>query len=139
MSFKGLPKKVIRNLQKEIRHLNSKYSSELVEVPVEMAKAAPKEFTRPVKVYRSDRFIVQIFNHEGYTRVSVNRTMINDYGEFLDGITWDDLFRIKNEIGFADNDAVEVYPAQTDLTNVANIRHLWILKEGDAPFIWRNK
>lgn len=52
-----------------------------------------------------------------------------------DGISWDDLQRIKNEIVGADRLAVEVYPPEAELVNEVNMRHLWVLPEGMAlPF-----
>lgn len=32
--------------------------------------------------------------------------------------------------------AVEIYPAERDIVNVANMRHLWVLPER-LPFGWR--
>ena len=46
-----------------------------------------------------------------------------------DGITWDELQRIKNECLGEDVWCVEVYPAQSELLDVANMRHLWVLDE----------
>ena len=43
-----------------------------------------------------------------------------------DGISWDALQAMKDEY-FPDARAVEVYPAQADVVNEANIRHLWIV------------
>lgn len=47
-----------------------------------------------------------------------------------DGISWDDLQWIKGAAGYRDREAVEVYPRDGDVVNVANMRHLWILPEG---------
>lgn len=67
-------------------------------------------------------------------RLSVNRTAIHDKtGSWLGGISWDDLFRIKNECGFRDFDAVEVFPAYDRLVNVANMRHLFVMAH-QLPF-----
>lgn len=38
--------------------------------------------------------------------------------------------------GLADSWAVEVFPADADVVNVANMRHLWILPDAPA-FAWR--
>lgn len=46
----------------------------------------------------------------------------------MDQITWDQLQTIKSELGFGDWYAVEVYPANADLVNDANMRHLWMLE-----------
>jgi hypothetical protein len=53
----------------------------------------------------------------------------------IDG--WDTMQRIKNECGYGDFDAVEVYPRDADLVNVANMRHLWVLKR-PLGFAWRS-
>lgn len=67
-------------------------------------------------------------------RLSVNRAAIDPKtGSFLGGISWDELYLIKNQCGFMNLDAVEVYPAADKLVNVANMRHLWILKN-PLPF-----
>jgi hypothetical protein len=44
---------------------------------------------------------------------------------------------VKDELGYAERDAVEVFPAQGDLVNVANMRHIWVLPYR-LPFIWRS-
>ena len=47
------------------------------------------------------------------------------------------LQEIKNTIGYKDKFAVEVYPAENDIVNVANMRHLWVLPK-PLGFEWRN-
>ena len=46
-------------------------------------------------------------------------------------ITWDQLQAIKNEVWGRDARAIEVYPAQDDLVNSGNWRHLWRLGRFD--------
>lgn len=46
-------------------------------------------------------------------------------------ITWDQLQAVKNEVWGPDTRAIEVYPAQDDVVNGGNIRHLWRLGAGD--------
>jgi hypothetical protein len=55
--------------------------------------------------------------------------MLNRRQRFVDGIAWEDLQRLKAEIGKGDYCAVEIYPRDRDLVNVANMRHLWLLPE----------
>lgn len=55
---------------------------------------------------------------------------------YRDGITWDDLMQVKRDVGFANEWAVEVFPPDRDVVNVANMRHLWILPQAPA-FAWR--
>lgn len=48
---------------------------------------------------------------------------------------WADLQRIKDELMGVDRVAVEVFPAQSQLVDDANCRHLWVLPVGFAlPF-----
>lgn len=46
-------------------------------------------------------------------------------------ITWDELQAIKNQVWGKDARAIEVYPAQGDVVNSGNWRHLWRLGKGD--------
>jgi hypothetical protein len=38
-------------------------------------------------------------------------------------------------VGFGAADALEVYPRDGDVVNVANIRHLWVLRD-PLPWAW---
>lgn|SRR3990167_3303643 len=91
----------------------------------------------PLRVWRSRDFLVQEFaaNRPAMVRLSICRTKLEG-GRWQDGITWDDLQRLKRECGYADVDAIEVFPADADVVNVANIRHLWIMAE-PIEFAWR--
>ena len=52
-----------------------------------------------------------------------------------DGITWDVLQAIKNEVLGSDVTAVEVYPATDRLVDGENMRHLWEIPDHYAlPF-----
>lgn len=46
-------------------------------------------------------------------------------------ITWEVLQIIKNEVWGPQTRAIEVYPAEADVVNTGNYRHLWRLGEGD--------
>jgi len=50
-----------------------------------------------------------------------------------DGISWDTLQAIKNEMIGYEEIAVEVYPSQIDVVNDANIRHLWTVPVDYVP------
>lgn len=93
-----------------------------------------------VEVWRSRQFLTQVFREsEGVTRLSVCRTSVNQAaGRWEDGISWDDLQRLKRECGRGAKDAVEVYPADSDIVNVANMRHLWVFDE-PLSFKWKRR
>ncbi|PIJ43286.1 hypothetical protein BOM24_08950 [Tatumella sp. OPLPL6] len=93
---------------------------------------------RRVAVWLSHEFLVQqIAEENGVIRLTINLNYRNGNGRWQDGISWDELQQIKNAVGFSEYDAVEVYPKESDLVNVANMRHLWILPE-PLPFVWRS-
>ncbi|WP_242137340.1 hypothetical protein [Sphingomonas sp. TREG-RG-20F-R18-01] len=89
-------------------------------------------------VMRSRQFLVQIFPEaDGILRLSVNRTEWNERQQrWRDDISWDDRQRLKREAGYGDRWAVEIYPADSDIVNVANMRHLWLLPSAPS-FAWR--
>jgi hypothetical protein len=139
MSFEHLNSKQIRRVQKAIWKENEKFSEKFVELPISDTQSQGSRGAKRIKVFRNNKFLAQIFQESDSLRLSVNRTSIDNKGRWQDGITWDELNFVKNNVGFADFDALEVYPAQKDLVNVANIRHLWIVTEGKLPFVWRNE
>lgn len=92
----------------------------------------------PIEVYRSSTFLVQVFNERDAIRLSINRTMVNKAGQWLEDITWDDLQRLKRECGHGNAIAIEFYPPDRDVVNVANMRHLWLPKSTVIPQHWRH-
>lgn len=89
---------------------------------------SPREF------WMSRDFAVQIHEDEHATRITVHSTRLRN-GHWLDGITWDELMMAKAAVGYEDCWAVELYPPPDQVVNVANIRHLFVLKE-PPPFAW---
>lgn len=114
---------------------NRKYGQVLMRVP---RAQWPHEIKDLFLVFRSRDFLVQFFTRTprpAVCRMTVSRTMIDAKGEWLQGITWDDLMRLKGEAGFGACWAVEVFPPQWEVVNVANMRHLWIL-EKKPEYAW---
>ncbi len=108
--------------------------------PMEIPEAA-KGFAKKVKeVWRSKEFLVQIFDVDAdIERLTINRTSVDTANRrWRDGITWDELQNIKREVGRGDYDAVEIFPADRNIVNVANMRHLWVYKNGEVAFKWRS-
>lgn len=89
------------------------------------------------EVWESADYLVQVYEQvDGQTRITVNRTA-RVHGQWAEGITWDALQEIKRQIGRGDRLAVEVYPPDPHVIDVANLRHLWLLPEG-THIGWRN-
>lgn len=131
-------KEEIRRKQQYLRFENRRHTSSMREIPRSEWPAGKDAPGAPVAAFRSKDFLAQIYHERGHVRISVNRTMIDGTGNWLEGISWDDLQRIKNEVGYGNSDAIELYPASKDVVNVANIRHLWVLPSG-SEYAWRSR
>ena len=89
-----------------------------------------------IACWRSRDWLVQLFEEPGgVVRISVCSTIMGPKG-WADGITWDVLQQIKDGVGYADFDAMEIYPARDKIVNVANMRHLWVMPQLIAQ-TWR--
>lgn len=119
-----------------LRKVNRSLSDDFAEIPQE--KWPHGSNPRPIAVFRSKRFLVQAYEENaGVIRLSVCRTTVDSNGNWLAHITWEELQKIKNGVGYSEQDAVEVYPRDQDVVNVCNMRHLWIMPE-HLKFAWRN-
>lgn len=136
-----------RTVSAEIRAQRQHLAQENIRHPLHLEELPSEEWARsadlaggaqPERVWRSRHHLVMLYpKHEsGAQRLSVLRTSIDDDGRWRDGITWDDLQRLKREAGFGDAVAVEIYPPDDDIIDVANLRHLWLLP-GAPSFMWR--
>jgi len=124
-----------RAQRRQLERENAKQPKELQEVPREQW---PFRDPKMLRVLRSRDFLVQEFLAclPAIVRISVCKTSL-DGTRWQDGISWDDLQRLKRECGYGNHDAIEIYPADADIVNVANMRHLWIMAES-IDCAWRN-
>lgn len=101
-----------RQWSAELSRENKRWPHDLVEVPQDQWPASTSAARiQPQRTLRSRHFLVQIFPAEpGATRITVNRTEIDRRGGWADGITWDQLQDIKRQCGYAEAQAVEIYP-----------------------------
>ena len=84
--------------------------------------------------------MVQVYNEGDYWRLSLCRTEVDiNLRRWKEGISWEDIQQIKTEVGLGALDAVEVYPRDVDIVNVANMRHIWVFKNRYLTFAWRGK
>lgn len=84
-------------------------------------------------VFKNNVYIVQLIYHATEWG-TVERLMVrrNDAAPVR---SWQELQRIKNELCGEHRTAVEVFPAQGELVDSANIYHLWVLPDGfELPF-----
>lgn len=121
--------------QRELRREQAAEAEELRLVPE--SEWPPKRPDGLKAVMRSRRFLVQVYDEEhGVVRLSVIRSELTASGAWRQGITWEELQRVKREAGFGCYCAVELFPPEADVVNVANMRHLWLLPDQPA-FMWR--
>lgn len=126
-----------REARRALERENVKWPTMLRQIPREDWPLTCQAMMHPpAEVWRSSGFLVQVYAEAfNIERLTVCRTAV-DCDRWKAEISWDDLQRLKRECGRGDKDAVEVYPADRDVVNVANMRHLWVM---DLPldFIWR--
>ena len=123
-----------REQRRQLARDNLKWPAALVEVP---RSQWPRPDGPQLRVLRSRDFLVQEFSEEGaaLVRLSINITSM-DGARWKDGISWEEMQRIKAEAGYPMHDAVEVFPRAVDVVNVANMRHIWIMRDL-LQFAWR--
>lgn len=127
-----MPHVVTREIRRQLERDNAKLSVVLQQVPADQWPPSPLGFTKfPRAIWRSRHFLVQCFDEAvGVIRLSVARSELDmSSGRWKDGITWEELQEIKRQVGFGQNQAVEIFPADRDIVNVANMRHLWVLRD----------
>lgn len=125
-----------KELQRYMQAEGKRYGTKFEELPP--APGGRRPLPTLVRAVRNRDFLVQVYANEHplvLARLSINRAYVDRSGQWLDGITWDQLQAIKNQLGYAGHDAVEVFPREGKLVNVANLRHLWVLHEPLA-FAW---
>ena len=126
-----------RDQRRQLERENAKRPAVLTEVPRSQWPDGGRQPDR-VRVWMSRDYLVQEFACADplvNARLSICRTSHN--GErWDDGVSWEELMRIKREIGYGARDAVEIYPADADVVNVENMRHLWLVA-GELAFKWR--
>lgn len=114
---------------------NAKWPLKLKQIPRDQW---PRDRPDILEVWRSRGFLVQVYQEKNnYIRMSVNRTSHNG-NDWVAAITWDELMALKRECGRGHLDALELFPADDDVVNVANIRHLFFPPEPVA-FKWADQ
>lgn len=130
------PQTATREQRRQLEMENRTWPVALKQIP---AAEWPQTYHPPgiKEIWRSREFLVQVYDDErsGVERMAVCRTSVVGKNWRAE-ITWDDLQRLKHECGRGDKDAVEIYPADADVVNVANMRHLWIV--GVVAFKWKS-
>lgn len=110
----------------------------LRKIPVDDTESELSIDARPVEAWRSRDFLVQVYRRpDTAERISINRAMVRDDGHWEDGIRWDEIHLLKKQMGRGGEVWIEIYPPEAQLVNVANIRHLWVVRPEDVPMMWK--
>ena len=118
-----------RAIRRQLERDNATRPATLRQMPRYQWPGHLQDPTR-IEVWLSRKYLVQVFDEgNSVLRASVCRTVVTTSLEWADRLTWDELQSIKRQIGRGDLYAVEVYPRDRDIVNVANMRHLWIFPE----------
>lgn len=121
--------------RKDRRALQAEQHRHVEALPERLTLVPREEYPRmerlPDQVWRSRKYLVQVYAEAnpafpGLVRLSICRVKIKTGGGWQEGLTWEELMQIKRECGFGDRQAVEIYPPDKDVVNVANMRHLWV-------------
>lgn len=120
----------------EIRLFNKMNASLPKELTIVPRSEWPDVPNPPNQLWRSRDFVVQIFIGPHAIRLTVNSTQAKETGGWEEGIQWTELQQIKKDVGYGERTAVEIYPKDSEIMNVANMRHLWIHKE-ELTFGWK--
>lgn len=129
----------VRAKEAYLREMSARYPAHLVPIPRSEWPTAREWASLPVEVWRSRQFLVMLYDQDGYERLSVCRAALAPGGaDWAEGISWEDLQQVKAECGRWDCWVVEVFPPDAQIVNVANMRHLWILKE-PPPYGWKEE
>jgi hypothetical protein len=132
-------RRAVERVQAEVRANVAKWPEHLSRMP----KATwPPGFPAGVsEVWRSRELIVQVYPEAQpgvICRLSIAGTTLDDTLEYTTEFTWEQLQRIKATVGYGTFDAVEIYPADEDAVNIANMRHLWVMAR-PVEFAWRRR
>ena len=129
----------------EFNRLRRAYQKRLWTFPLDLQPIPKEEFVAliadkqdhnpPRKMWRSRTFLVQLFKDKTDYRLSINRCGIDAKGNWKGDITWDELMECKRQCGYGSHWAMEVYPPDEHLVNVANIRHLFLVEQ-PPPYAW---
>ena len=79
----------------------------------------------PDKVYSNNKYIVQVFKYverkgRKYTKFMIRRSDSEPI------YSWQDMYRIKNEIFGEGVEAIQFFPKKSELVDVANLYWFWI-------------
>ena len=134
-----LPRDKYKAMKRKLEKENKKYSNRIEAIPE--SEWPGNSDDKVLGAYRSCNYLIIVSDAgeqmDGLVQITVQRTSIDREGNFDDGIDYDTLQIIKNEVGYSNYDAIEVFPRHIDYYAQPNVRYLWVMTKNTLPFIWR--
>jgi len=122
-----------RALKAVSRELAANRPAHLTEIPQSDWPPPRGNAPRPLRCWQSQKYLVQLYEapptDAARFRLTVCRVTLNAQGRWDDQLAWEELQAVKREVGFGSWYAVEVYPPDQHIVNVANMRHLWLCEK----------
>jgi hypothetical protein len=132
-----MDRNTIRMQKRHLEREAANYPARLRELSPTELGPLPSGKSKLLRVWRSRLYMVGLWlEPTGFQRLTMQRAAIDNDGQWVDGLTWDQMQRLKAEAGFGDVWAVECYPPDERVVNVANLRHLFLLPDVPA-FGWK--
>lgn len=83
-----------------------------------------------IGVWRNKKFSVILWKVPAGEKMTISRNEWDSKTRrYEDGITWDEIQEIKRELGYGERTGVEFFPPDSELINIANVRHIWFLPD----------
>ncbi len=86
----------------------------------------PGSAFRPDQVFQNPKYVVQIFNDRKVIGRPARQVMIRR-SDSAPIYSWSDMQRIKNEIFGEEVEALQMFPKESELVDVANLYWMWVL------------
>lgn len=120
-----------RALEKAKRQLIASYPETLEVVPENDPNLPYSSHPQDIdKIYRSKKYTVIVWNVPAGKKLSIQRNEWDSHtNRYRDNISWDEIQEIKRQCGFGEQNAIEFYPPDSEVINIANVRHIWILPD----------
>ena len=86
------------------------------------------------RAYKNNRYVVMIEDDVIMSNgVKATKAMVQRHDDRPIPHHWREMQRIKNELFGSESLAIEYYPPESQLTDMANVYWLWVFQDGDIP------
>lgn len=129
-----------RAKEKHVRDLISGGYNEFKDITrqAQQTTTAQNSLNPPEKVYLNNCFIVQVYDQP--TSWGMTKRVMIRWNDARPEIGWTMLQKIKNDIFGPERVCLEVFPAESNKQDVANVYWLWLMPEDfDCPIEWKRK